>query len=316
MKVSIIVPVYNVSQYIVRCINSIINQVYTNIECIIIDDQSKDNSIELCKNIISNYNGPISFTFLKHKINRGLSAARNTGTLQATGDYIYYLDSDDEMYPTTILNLIKAAQKYSDAEIIQGNTYSNQNQEYYHYQPEKPFFSNNKEIQNKFYTTNFPINAWNKLIKKSFIDKYNLFFKEGIIHEDELWCFLVIKKLTSIAFVQEYTYKHYIREGSIMTLNNKQRSSTSWSIILTEIFNYKDDSIFLKQTIIKYLPLYIKWHKIYPQQAQWKLVYENIKERIKDFRSLNLLFFIVFYTKFFRIHHGKGVFSILSYLTK
>lgn len=316
MKVSIIVPVYNVSQYIVRCINSIINQVYTNIECIIIDDQSKDNSIELCRNIISNYSGPITFIFLQHKTNRGLSAARNTGTLQATGDYIYYLDSDDEMYPTTISNLIKAAQEYPNAEIIQGSTYCNLNQEYYHYQPDKPYLSNNKEIQNKFYTTNFPINAWNKLIKKKFIDKYNLLFREGIIHEDELWCFSTIKKLTYIVFIQDYTYKHYIREGSIMTLNNKKRSSTSWSIILTEVFSYQDEPIFLKQTITKYIPIYIKWHKIHPQQTQWKQVYRNMKKRIKEAGSLHLLFFIIFYTKFFRIHHGKGAFSILSCLIK
>ncbi|OKZ27656.1 MAG: hypothetical protein BHV84_03665 [Prevotella sp. AG:487_50_53] len=316
MKVSIIIPVYNVSQYIVRCISSVINQIYTNIECIIVDDHSKDDSMKLCKNIISNYRGPISFIFLTHKSNRGLSAARNTGTQQATGDYIYYLDSDDEIYPTTILDLIKISKQYPDAEIIQGKTFSNQNQEYYNYQPSQLYLTNNKEIQNVFYTTNFPINAWNKLIKKDFIVKNNLNFKEGIIHEDELWCFFTIKKLTSIAFSQEYTYKHYIREGSIMTINNQNRSSINWAIILTEIFNYKEKTIFIEQTIKKYIPLYIKWHNIYSKQKQWNLVYQNIKERIKDSGNLYLLFFIIFYTRLFRVHHGKGFFHILSFLIK
>ena len=98
MDVSIIIPVYNVAPYIGDCLRSVMRQSYKgDVECILVDDCGLDESIVIAEQMIAEYDGPIQFKILHHDHNRGLSAARNTGTLQAKGDWIYYLDSDDEI---------------------------------------------------------------------------------------------------------------------------------------------------------------------------------------------------------------------------
>ena len=95
-KISIIIPVYNVAEYITECLQSVMRQTYKGeIECILVDDCGTDNSIAVAEKLLADYKGAISFRILRHAHNRGLSAARNTGTDAATSDYIYYLDSDD-----------------------------------------------------------------------------------------------------------------------------------------------------------------------------------------------------------------------------
>ena len=108
MKVSIIIPVYNVGDYIEDCLRSVIRQVYSgDIECIIVDDCGTDNSIALAERLMASYKGPIQFIILHHQHNRGLSAARNTGIDVAQGDYIFFLDSDDELTDDSIATLTK-----------------------------------------------------------------------------------------------------------------------------------------------------------------------------------------------------------------
>lgn len=98
MKLSIVIPVFNVAPYIADCLRSVMRQTYTgSMECLIVDDCGTDDSIAIAKQMIADYKGPIRFQILHHEWNRGLSAARNTGTEAATGEYLYYLDSDDEI---------------------------------------------------------------------------------------------------------------------------------------------------------------------------------------------------------------------------
>ena len=78
MKVSVIIPVYNVSNYIADCLRSVMNQTYNNIECILVDDASTDDSIAKCERMIAAYQGPIEFTVIHHETSQGPSAARNT----------------------------------------------------------------------------------------------------------------------------------------------------------------------------------------------------------------------------------------------
>ena len=106
MKISIVVPVYNVEAYIEDCLKSVAAQTYKGeIECIIINDCTPDNSCAVIEHFVKEYNGPIEFKLLHHTVNRGLSAARNTGIDVATGDYIYFLDSDDEITPDCLEHL-------------------------------------------------------------------------------------------------------------------------------------------------------------------------------------------------------------------
>ena len=89
-KVSIIIPIYNVEEYLSQCLDSIVNQTYSNLEVILINDGSTDNCLEICNKYINKYNWK-----LINKKNGGLSSARNAGLKEFTGDYVYFIDSDD-----------------------------------------------------------------------------------------------------------------------------------------------------------------------------------------------------------------------------
>lgn len=95
MKVSIIIPVYNVSKYIKRCLKSVLGQTWKDLEIILVDDCTPDDSMDIVRGILETSSRSDIVTILKHEKNRGLSAARNTGIRQATGNYLYFLDSDD-----------------------------------------------------------------------------------------------------------------------------------------------------------------------------------------------------------------------------
>ncbi len=244
--VSIIVPIYNVEKYIERCIESVKAQTYANWECICIDDCTPDDSVRLLETVII---GDGRFKVLHHVINRGLSAARNTGTKAAKGEYVYYLDSDDELTPICIESLVSLAEKYPQAEIIQGSTHSlpeengdwrdiNNKVDYPEYIMDKDW------IMRHFYALdNFiPVNAWNKLIKRDWVELYRdkLLFKEGIIHEDERWLFDVVDYVSAMAFSRNITYMHYQTDGSIMTskAHSNYKSVSSMIVILNDALFY------------------------------------------------------------------------------
>ena len=248
--ISIIIPLYNKEQYFERCFNSVANQAYKNIECIIIEDCSTDNSLELAENLINNYTGIIKFTLIKHKQNGGLSAARNTGINNCNGEYIYFLDSDDEITENCISSLVTLVEKYPGVEIVQGNSYQCprvENDQYELKEKLSEYINDNLNIKRNYYNK-IPVNAVNKLIKKYFIIKHSLYFKENIIHEDYHWYFFAIKILKSFAFSNEYCYIRYIVPDSIMTDKNLYKSIYSYLIINDDKLNNLDIDV-LEQSL-------------------------------------------------------------------
>ena len=238
--VSVIVPVYQVSDYIERCMRSIMNQQYTTIECILVDDATLDDSIAQCERLIQGYRGPIQFKILHHKENKGLSAARNTGTMEATGEYIYYLDSDDEITPDCISSLMAIAEVSPDAEMIIGNYQTLPEGEHGCLSLDLNLPSElcaNDEIATAFLDRRFPMNAWGKLTKRSFLTDHHLFFKEGILYEDIHWSFFVIKYLRHIRVNKAITYHYYVRPGSIMRDAKANDVGNSFYQIYTDILN-------------------------------------------------------------------------------
>ena len=121
MKISIIVPVYNVEQYIKECFDSISAQTYKGeIECIFVDDCGQDKSVEILEKMIACYQGGISFSIIHHDHNKGLSGARNTGIRNASGDYLYFLDSDDYLLPKSIELLANIVRQNPNVQVVQG----------------------------------------------------------------------------------------------------------------------------------------------------------------------------------------------------
>ena len=219
-KVSIIIPVYNVSDYIERCIRSVINQTYQDIECVIVNDCTPDDSIKKCEKLLEKYNGPIQFVLLNHEKNRGLSAARNTGTAKSSGEYIYYLDSDDDITSDCISCLLEIVGDDSSIDMVQGNyvEYRGDRQDIYYKGKMPPSIIGNEMVCDYMHKgKGLAVTAWNKLIRHSFLTQHNISFKEGLIHEDELWMFFMKKYLQNVRLTPQVTYHYYVRPNSIMT---------------------------------------------------------------------------------------------------
>lgn len=237
MKISIIIPIYNVSPYIERCLNSVLMQNCTEkLECILVNDCTPDNSVALAQEIINRYHGSIDVKLFHHKRNKGLSAARNTGIQYATGDYLYFLDSDDEITPNCINVLCMLAVKYKGVDIVQGNIVVMSETLRWLEISQYSFPEYTTDIdwirRNIFYT--FPVTATNKLIKRDFVLRYDLWFREGIIHEDEHWKYFAYRRISSIAFCEEPIYVYYINENSITSNKYKDKSFHSCLCIFNE----------------------------------------------------------------------------------
>lgn len=207
ITISVVIPVYNVSACIERCILSVMNQTYTDFECILVDDCGTDDSMAKCERMIAEYHGAIRFRILHHQQNRGLSAARNTGTEAATGDYILYIDSDDAITNDCIELLLGAVEESPCVELVQGGSNRTLNRNGY--------ARTNDEVRASFYRGQLAVFAWNKLISRDFIMRYQLFFREGTLYEDMHWMFYVVKHLSKVTFCDAVTYHHYMRPESI-----------------------------------------------------------------------------------------------------
>ncbi|MBR5039048.1 MAG: glycosyltransferase family 2 protein [Prevotella sp.] len=242
--VSVIIPVYNVSAYIERCIRSVMSQTYGNIECVIVDDATQDDSIIQCERLISNYHGTIQFMILHHQMNRGLSAARNTGIDAATGEYIFFLDGDDEITCDCIEKLVSPVMRDETIELVRGERirqyegFPTPKRHQRIIQGQEEDVISIEAVRDKHFNGKFGTAAWNRLIKKDFLDQHQLRFKEGIIYEDTLWTFFLVKYLSHLYIIPDVTYYYYIRPHSIVTGTGKEEKSRSRCIVFEEIANH------------------------------------------------------------------------------
>ena len=232
---SIIVPVYNVEKYLNQCIESIINQTYTNFEIILVDDGSSDRSGEICDQYVQ------TNTRIKviHKQNGGLSSARNAGMQLAEGEYILFIDSDDWI-DIDALSIIAGNLDNSIDILIFSFIY---------------YFSSDNQITNnisfltyidttreyaEFVAQNRVYNqciAWNKVYRKSFLTQNNCNFIEGILHEDGPFFFNVMSYSGTIKIIDTPLY--YYRKnrlGAITSFNTKK----NFYSLLTGISNIQN----------------------------------------------------------------------------
>lgn len=210
--VSIIVPVYKVEEYLPRCINSLINQTYKNIEIILVDDGSPDN----CPKICDEYAQKDNRIKVIHKQNGGLSSARNEGIKEAKGEFISFVDSDDWVDPKFIscLHEIIVSNNADFSSCLFCRTTGEQ---------DRKLFSETEEIitdkkficamDEKFYTGY----AWNKMYKRSIIVDNEIFFDESIFNgEDFPFVFEYLEYVNRGVFIRQDLYFYFIRQTSIM----------------------------------------------------------------------------------------------------
>lgn len=240
-KISIIIPVYKVEDYIERCLLSVLNQTVKGFEVIIVDDCSPDRSMQKVEEILNSHSiHGIGFKILHHEKNRGLSASRNTGIKYASGEYLYFLDSDDYINDICIESFMKVQNKHPNVDLIQGEATSNKNEISKaialngRHLPE--YTEDSKCIEKGLLNSKIiPVTAWNKLVCRDFVTNNNLFFTEGIIHEDVLWCFHVGKYISNMATNSMVTYIYWQRNDSIMTSFNIEKEYYSCFFIIRDM---------------------------------------------------------------------------------
>ena len=245
MTVSIIIPVYNVSNYIEDCMRSVMNQTYNDIECILVDDASPDDSIAKCERMMATYRGPIKFTVIHHETNQGMSAARNTGTDHATGEYVFYVDSDDELTDDCIEKLIKPLMNDGTIEMVMGNhvRYAKGSElkaaDRITLRLNDEEFTSREAVRNRYFGEGLYHSIWNKLIRRDFLNQHHLRFKEGIAWEDTLWFFHVVKYLSHLYTIPDVTYHYVKRPKSVTTgMVRWEELRNYWCIVYEEIVDH------------------------------------------------------------------------------
>lgn len=256
--VTIVMPVYNVAPYIERALLSAIRQTYSNLEIILVDDCGKDDSIPIAERLIAQYDTNRIVRIIHHDHNRGLSAARNTGTKAARGEYVYYLDSDDEMTPDCLDKMVAIAIKYPKVDMVVGDfvtvregTIQENVQLKGHDFSMFPIYSEDKEwiVFHMFNggESTIPSTSWNKLMRFQYIKENKLSFIEGVIHEDEKMTFDCAECIQTLAFCFDITYIHYRTANSIMSSLTAMRSIRAWhKILLAALPKMKEPYINLK----------------------------------------------------------------------
>ena len=246
MKVSIIIPIFNVEPYIERCLQSVVSQTCTCFECILVDDCGTDGSMPSAEQFIQNYSGEIHFRILRHENNCGLSAARNTGINAAIGDYIYFMDSDDAITPDCIETLLNIARKYPNADYVQGNIVTGSEQLMEGgIDPDVPEYVNDRNQLENIILCKSHRTAWNRLLKRSFLlsNSNNLFFPVGLVMEDHYWTYFVAKSAHAVAFTHKGTYYYYNNSGSIVNAKSSQHYIRNYSSYLTITDNIISDML-------------------------------------------------------------------------
>ena len=219
---SIIIPVYNVEQYLRDCLDSVINQSYSNYEVICINDGSTDD----CQLILDEYAHKYSQVRIISQINKGLSGARNAGIIEAKGDYLFFLDSDDWIEPDT-LKVLAEKQTGEDLVCFNGRRYFEDETI-----EELDLGIEENEISGWDYYNKYALMPRKfhfvcsvlRIYRRDFILENNLFFEEGIYHEDNLFTPVVCYYAQTVKVIPNCLYVYRIRKGSItQSFNNKRQ---------------------------------------------------------------------------------------------
>ncbi len=281
-KISVIVPVYNVKEFLNECVESILVQTFENFEILLIDDGSTDGSEKLCDELKTRDKRIRVF----HQKNAGLSAARNFGIKEAKGKYLAFVDSDDSVKPAFLKNLHDSL-KNDDSDIAVCG--------YDKDIPEKITLSG-KDACIRLLTKqeNLDILAWNKLYKKSLFLENKIFYPEGKIHEDNLTTYKLYSKVKKVSFVPESLYKYRKRSGSITDKNKKEFHLEMRELAAHEAIDYlKSDSELEQAAEISLLLAKFAWldnslaGRIDPKFASKTITWLKIHQ--SDFLDNNLL---------------------------
>lgn len=216
--ISVVVPVYNVAPYLERCVKSVLRQTYKDLEVILVDDGSTDGSGELCDQL--------ALTDIRihvvHQKNQGLSGARNTGIRQATGEYIAFIDSDDEwLFDDGLEKLLKTTSNDKDLIIFKGVNIWKDGRKTPFGDYDVSHISRLPDAQTVFShlveSQQFQMSACFLLVRRKVLTDNGLYFPQGLISEDVQWSLMLWQYVHSVCVTNLEFYGYYHRENSITT---------------------------------------------------------------------------------------------------
>ena len=240
LLVSIIIPIFNVEKYLDRCIESVVNQTYKNLEIILVDDGSTDSCPQMC----DEWGLKDSRIKVVHKENAGLGMARNTGIDNASGEYIFFFDSDDYVDVTTVERCVKSAIE-NDSEVVaygRNDVYDDGRIVPRGIKTEKTLFSDS-EICNIVlpamftYELGFGVSSWGKMYKLELFNRLNKRFvsEKQIISEDAYFAIDLYTDVNRVSIVCENLYFYCKRGNSLSQIYNPERQSKNDAFYLKAI---------------------------------------------------------------------------------
>lgn len=244
MKLSIIIPVYNVENSLEKCVDSVINQSFTDFELILIDDGSTDNSSEIADNL-STKDKRIKVV---HQSNKGLSQARNAGIDIAKGEYITFIDSDDFIHKDTLNYLINIINIHPEYDIIEYPVIERYASPYQHKLsfPQKSYTN----LKDYWITTNgfSHCYAWNKIFKSKLF--YNVRFPKNKTFEDVFTIPILLEKANVIATIDKGLYYYYFNTNSI---TNNAKGTDIANLLQAHIYFIKKHGDIMNSKYYKHL---------------------------------------------------------------
>lgn len=217
LRLSIIVPVYNVEKYLERCLLSLLNQDISKneYEIIVVDDGSPDNSAKIAQTIADKNENII----VVHQENGGLSAARNTGMEYVHGRYVFFVDSDDYIEPNVLSTILESAEN-KNLELLGFSTCRRDKDNQIAWVHTFKDFIDDKEVDDgiNLLRKGFkPTTVWIYLYKVGMLNKYSFLFKEGIIHEDIEFNYRVFTKVERFGAIDLLVYNYCLNDGVSIT---------------------------------------------------------------------------------------------------
>ena len=257
-KVSVIIPVYNTAPYLRESIGSIVNQSLHDIEILIVNDGSTDNSAEIIRELANEDERIQVF----EQENQGQSVARNVGLKYASGEYIYFMDSDDllsldaleKLYNRCLARQLDVL--FFDADILYEDGQQTLSWDYHRTERygEEIVYQGTLLLDDMLEHYTFRATPWLYMVSRDFLTQQRLLFYPDIIHEDELFTMLLFMQSHRISCLKESLVKHRVRANSTMTKKFSIRNVSCYLKVMDELFAYS-------RTHLSVLPLVKKYAK-------------------------------------------------------
>lgn len=288
-KVSIIVPIYNMENFIESGINCLLQQTYTETEIILVDDGSKDNSLNKLNEMAKTDARIRVFT----KPNEGAGPTRNFGIEQATGEYAYFFDIDDDLYPDCIEKLVGAIEEKSADLVVCGFEMYDDNGVFKTVKKAGGLFRTGAEARNDYYKHCFMYKeygiqgaAWYKLYKMSIINRHHITFPDLRRSQDEIFVARYVTYIGSVYFIDDVLCRYYANDNRRMfdkyPLDYFDIAKRSTDYLLNTIYTWNKSNTEVRNKIYSdyyqktFISLWILFNK------KWKLSYAEKMEKIKD----------------------------------